>query len=115
MTCAVGKGYLDRLHLQLMGEIDVVNNVYTDLGDTTRTQIVGAGGFTLVAAAGLMITLMGERNQVDVMINDGYTAGTLLVNWLPYAHLELQLMERVQVPTGGRAANTFFVQLHYFL
>ena len=115
MTGAVGKGYLERLHLLLLGEIDVVNNVFTDLGDYSRTQLVGAGGFTLFPAAGVMITVLGERNQVDVMIDDAYTAGTLLVNWFPYAHLELQLMERVQVPTGGQAANTFFVQLHYFL
>jgi hypothetical protein len=115
MTGAVGKGYVERLHLLLLSEIDVVDNVYTDLGDYSRTQLVGAGGFTLFPAAGVMITVLGERNQVDVMINDAYSAGTLLVNWFPYAHLELQLMARVQVPTGGRAANTFFAQLHYFL
>jgi len=115
MTGAVGKGYVERLHLLLLGEIDVVDNVYTDLGDYSRTQLVGAGGFTLFPAAGVMITVLGERNQVDVMVNDAYTAGTLLVNWFPYAHLELQLMERVQVPTGGQAVNTFFAQLHYFL
>ena len=62
-----------------------------------------------------MITALGERNQVDVKVDSAYTAGTLLVNWFPYAHLELQLMERVQDPSGGQAANTFFVQLHYFL
>jgi hypothetical protein len=115
MTGAVGKGYVERLHLLLLGEVDVVNQVYTDLGDYTQTQIVGAGGFSLFPAAGVMITLLGERNQVDVTINDAWTAGTLLVNWFPYAHLEFQLMERVQVPTGGSAANTLFIQLHYFL
>jgi hypothetical protein len=115
MTGAIGKGYVERLHLLLLGEVDVVNQVFTDLGDYTRTQIVGAAGFTLFPATGLMITLLGERNQIDVAINDAYSAGTLLVNWFPYAHLELQLMERVQVPTGGSAANTLFIQLHYFL
>jgi hypothetical protein len=115
MTGAVGKGYVDRLHLLLLGEVDVVNQVYTDLGDYTRTQIVGAAGFTLFPATGVMVTLLGERNQVDVEINDAYTAGTLLVNWFPYAHVELQLMERVQYPTSGSPANTLFIQLHYFL
>ncbi len=115
MTGAVGKGYVERLHLLLLGEVDVVNQVYTEVGDDTQTQIVGAAGFSLFPATGLMITLLGERNQVEVSINDAYTAGTLLVNWFPYAHLELQLMERVQVPTGGSAANTLFIQLHYFL
>ena len=78
-------------------------------------QIVGAAGFTLFPVKGVMITALGERNQVDVQVNDAYTAGTLLVNWFPYAHFELQLMERVQVPSGGSPANTLFLQLHYFM
>jgi hypothetical protein len=115
MGGVVGKGYLEQLHTLLLGEVDVVNQIFTDLGDNSRAQIVGAAGFTLFPVRGVMITALGERNQVDVQINDAYTAGTLLVNWFPYAHLELQLMERVQVPTGGSAANTLFAQIHYFL
>ena len=38
----VGKGYLENLRTLLLGEIDVVNNVFTDLGDSSRAQIVGA-------------------------------------------------------------------------
>ncbi len=37
------------------------------------------------------------------------------MNWFPYAHFEMQLMERVQYPTGGSANNTLFFQIHYFL
>jgi hypothetical protein len=114
MGGVVAKGYLEGLHTLLLGEIDVVNNVFTELGDSSRAQIVGAVGFTLFPVRGVMITALGERNQVDLQVNDAYTAGTLLVNWLPYAHLELQLMERVQLPSGGSAANTLFLQLHYF-
>ena len=62
-----------------------------------------------------MITLLGERYQVDVQVNDAQTAGTLLLNWYPYAHVELQLMERAQYPTGGPPNNTLFFQVHYFL
>jgi len=115
MAGVVGKGYLEGLHTLLLGEVDVVNNVFTQLGDSARAQIVGAAGFTLFPLRGVMITALGERNQVDVQVNDAYTAGTLLVNWLPYAHFELQLMERVQFPSGGSAANTLFFQIHYFL
>jgi hypothetical protein len=115
MAGALGKGYIEGLHTLLLGEVDVVNNVFTDLGDISRAQIVGAAGFTLFPVRGLMITALGERNQVDLQVNDAYTAGTLLVNWFPYAHFELQLMERVQVPSGGSAANTLFLQIHYFL
>jgi|GEM_PF-546797 len=115
MAGVVGKGYLEGLHTLLLGEVDVVNNVFTQLGDSARAQIVGAAGFTLFPVRGVMITALGERNQVDVQVNDAYTTGTLLVNWLPYAHFELQLMERVQFPSGGSAANTLFFQIHYFL
>ena len=115
MAGVVGKGYLEGLHTLLLGEVDVVNNVFTQLGDSARAQIVGAAGFTLFPLRGVMITALGERNQVDVQVNDAYTTGTLLVNWLPYAHFELQLMERVQFPSGGSAANTLFFQIHYFL
>ena len=115
MAGAVGKGYLENLHTLLLGEVDVINNVFTDLGDSSRAQLVGAAGFTLFPVRGLMITALGERNQVDLQVNDAYTAGTLLVNWFPYAHFELQLMERVQFPSGGSAANTLFLQIHYFL
>ena len=115
MAGVVGKGYLEGLHTLLLGEVDVINNVFTDLGDSSRAQIVGAAGFTLFPVRGLMITALGERNQVDLQVNDAYTAGTLLVNWFPYAHFELQLMERVQFPSGGSAANTLFLQIHYFL
>lgn len=115
MAGVVGKGYLEGLHTLLLGEVDVVNNVFTQLGDSARAQIVGAAGFTLFPVRGVMITALGERNQVDVQVNDAYTGGTLLVNWIPYAHVELQLMERVQFPSGGSAANTLFFQIRYFL
>jgi len=115
MAGVVGKGYLEGLHTLLLGEVDVVNNVFTDLGDTSTVQIVGAAGFTLFPVKGVMFTALAERNQVDVQVNDAYTAGTFLLNWFPYAHFELQFMERVQVPSGGSAANTLFLQIHYFL
>jgi hypothetical protein len=35
--------------------------------------------------------------------------------WFPYAHFEMQLMERVQAPSGGSANNTLFFQIHCFL
>ena len=115
MGGAVGKAYLDGLHTLLLGEVDVIDNVFTDLGDSSRAQLVGAAGFTLFPVRGLMITALGERTQVDLQVNDAYTAGTLLLNWFPYAHFELQLMERVQFPSGGSAAQTLFLQIHYFL
>jgi hypothetical protein len=39
----------------------------------------------------------------------------LLLGWFPYAHVELQVMGRLDFPTGTPAAKTLFAQLHYFL
>ncbi|HSS39133.1 MAG TPA: hypothetical protein VLT58_10220, partial [Polyangia bacterium] len=111
----VGKFYVESLRTMFMGEVDVVNQTFTQLGDMNRVQMVGAVGFTVFPARGVMITALGERNQVDVQVDDAWTAGTFLVNWFPYAHVELQLMERIQQPSGGSLANTLFLQLHYFL
>lgn len=111
----VGKFFVEPLRAMFLGEVDVVNATFTRASDTDTTQVVGAAGVTVLPARGVVVTLLGERNQLDVRINDAWTAGTLLVNWFPYAHVELQLMERVQLPTGGSAANTLFLQLHYFL
>ena len=115
MTGVVGKAYVERLRTQLFGEVDLVNQIYTDLANTTRTQLVGAAGFAVLPITGVMVTLVGERNQVDVQVPDAWTAATAFVNWFPYAHVELQLMGRLQFPTGGSAASTLFFQIHYFL
>ncbi len=115
MTGAVGKVYLEHLRTLLLGEVDLVNQVFTNVDDTVRTQVVGAAGFAVLPIPGVMVTLLGERNQIDVAFPDAWTAGTLLINWFPYAHFELQLMERLQFPTGGSPAQTLFFQAHYFL
>jgi hypothetical protein len=115
MTGATGKGYVEQLRTLFLGEVDVVQKVFTDIGDPVRTQIVGAAGFTFFPYRGLMLTLLGERNQIDVTVPDAWTAATLLFNWFPYAHCEAQLMGRLQFPTGTDAAKTLFLQIHYFL
>ena len=115
MTGALGKVFVEQLRTLLVGEVNVVNKVFTDIGDPVRTQIVGAAGFTVFPLPGLMATLLGERNQIDVALPDALSAATLLVNWFPYAHFEAQLMGRLQFPSGGDAAKTLFFQIHYFL
>jgi hypothetical protein len=115
MTGATGKGYVERLRTLFLGEVDVVEKVFTDIGDPVRTQIVGAAGFAVLPYPGVMLTLLGERNQIDVTVPDAWTAATLLVNCFPYAHFEAQLMGRLQFPTGTDATKTLFFQIHYFL
>jgi len=113
---AVGKGYIDALKTLLMAEVDSVQLMFDDQMVDPRQQVVGLVGFTVFPVRGLMVTVLGERNQVDVQVrNDAWTAGTALVNWFPFAHLEAQVMGRLQWPGDAQPAKTFFAQLHYFL
>ncbi len=111
----VGKFYVDPLRTLFMGEVNVVNQTFTELGDAHRVQVVALAGLTIFPVRGVLVTALAERNQIDVQVADAWTAGTLLVNWFPYAHVEFQLMERIQQPSGGSLVNTLFLQLHYFL
>ena len=77
--------------------------------------MIGLAGFTVLPIPGVMLTLLGERNQIDVAFNDAWTAADALINWFPYAHVEAQVVGRLQFPTGGEVAKTLFIQLHYFL
>ena len=115
MGGVVGKAWVEPLRTFLFAEVDGVNLLFDDPAVGTRHQIVAAGGFTVLPAPWLMGTLIGEHNQIDVALPDAWTAVDALVNWFPYAHIELQAMGRLQVPTGGETAKTFFFQVHYFL
>ena len=112
---AFGKAYVESLKTLFMAELDGVNASYDDAYQTTRQQIVGMAGFTVLPAKGLMFTVLGERNQIDVAAPTSWTAATFLFNVFPYAHFEFQFMERIEYPQGGQIANTVFIQLHYYL
>jgi hypothetical protein len=44
MTGATAKVYAEPIRTLFLGEVDLVNKVYTDVGDPVRTQVVGAAG-----------------------------------------------------------------------
>jgi len=112
----VGKVFLERAKLLLLAEADVIQLTFDAPAVGDRAQVVGAAGFTFLPTRGVMLTLLGELDQTDVQVRDtALTAATLLLNWFPYAHLEAQLMGRLQSPSGGDTARTIFAQLHYFL
>ena len=111
----LGKAYVERLRTLLLAEVDGVELLFDDPAVGPRVQVVGAVGFTVLPVPGVMLTLLGERNQIDVELPDAWTAATVLLNWFPYAHCEAQLMGRLQFPSGGDAAKTLFFQIHYFL
>ena len=111
----VGKLNVDFLRTLFFAEVDAINMWFDDPAVGARMQMVGVGGFTVFPKRGVMVTLLGERNQLDVNVRGAaWTAGTALINWFPYPHFEMQLMGRLQYPSGGDAAKTFFAQAHYF-
>jgi hypothetical protein len=112
---AVGKAYLERARTLFFTEVNLVHQVFDDPGVRTRRQAVGAAGVTILPLPSLPVTLLGERNQIDIGIPDAWTAANVLVNWFPYAHCEAQLVGRLQFPSGGDVAKTLFFQVHYFL
>lgn len=111
----VAKGYVDRIHTLFFGELDLVRQVFDDPLVGARGQAVGVAGFTWLPVPSVMATVLGERNQLDLAFPNAWTAGDVLLNWFPYAHVEAQLVGRLQFPTGGEVAKTLFFQLHYFL
>ena len=110
-----GKLYVERLRSLLFAEVDGVQLLFNDPSVGSRGQVIGLAGFTVLPIPGVMLTLLGERNQIDVAFNDAWTAADALINWFPYAHVEAQVVGRLQFPTGGEVAKTLFIQLHYFL
>ena len=112
---AVGKYYLQPLRTLFLAEFDVAHLDVDGGALGVRTQMIGLGGLAVLPVRGLIVTLLGERNQVDIAVRDAaWTAADLLVNWFPYPHFEAQVMGRLQFPAGGAAAKTLFAQLHYF-
>jgi hypothetical protein len=112
----VGKVFAPRLRTMFVAEVNAVQSTFDAAAAGTRYQIIGVTGFAVLPTRGLIVTLLGERNQVDVQVRDAaWTAGDLLVNWLASAHFEVQFLGRLQFPTGSDTARTLMVQLHYFL
>ena len=111
----LAKYYLQPIRTLFLAELDVVHLDFDGNAIGVRTQMIGLAGFALLPVRGLIVTLLAERNQVDVLVRDAaWTAGDLMVNWFPYPHFEAQVMGRLQFPAGRDVAKTLFAQLHYF-
>jgi hypothetical protein len=112
----LGKYWLPPARTMFVAEINVVQMLFDSDAVGTRGQLVGAAGAVVAPLRGLLVTLLGERNQLDLQVRDSaWNAAALLLNWFPYAHVELQMLGRLQFPSGGAAARTFPAQIHYYL
>jgi hypothetical protein len=112
----VGKLGLEAARLLFLAELNLVHLVFDSSSVGTRQQLIGAAGVAALPVRGLMVTLLGERNQLDLQVRDSaWNAATLLLNWFPYPHIELNLMTRFQFASGSDSTKTLLAQLHYFL
>jgi hypothetical protein len=110
----VAKFYVPLIRTLVLAEGNYVR--WRLAGGLQRNQFVGAGGFALLPLRGFTLTALAERNQEDLAVRSAaWTGGTLLLNWFPYPHFEVQLVGKLQFPGTTETVKTFFAQLHYFL
>jgi hypothetical protein len=112
----LAKVYVAPIKTLFFGEVDSVQLMFDSPLVGTREQLVAAYGLTVFPVRGVMLTALGERNQLDLAVRDSaWSAANAFFNWFPYPHCEMQLVGRLEFPAGGDTAKTFLAQLHYFL
>lgn len=110
----VARYFLAPAKIMFLGEANIVNQRFD--GPAAQNQLVGAAGFTFLPWNSLMFTALGERIQTSIAVKDSATnAATGLLNWFPYPHVEMQLVGRMQMPSGQDVAKTVLFQVHYYL
>jgi hypothetical protein len=115
----VGKLWLEKGKLLLLGEADVIHKSFkgTSHGDT---QLVSYTGVNLFPVRSLMVGVAYERFQEDINISyTGRNAYDFQLNFFPWAHCELIFLGRYQLtgggPIDGGTARLAMLQLHYYL
>lgn len=111
----VGKLWIESLRTMFLAEANLL--VLSSDNWASRQQFVGAGGLSFLPWKGIMLTALAERRQTDLSaLHSATNALTGLLNLFPYPHFELQIMGRVQQPSGlADSTKTLFVQIHYYL
>jgi hypothetical protein len=115
----VGKLYLDGASLLLLGQVDLVRQVFDEV-DAPRWQLAGIGSATWLFRRGFMLTGMLERWDQDLAVRGvARSAAGLHLQWFPTAHVEVALYGRAQlIGTGkgdGDPSQLVLLQLHYYL
>lgn len=112
-----GKVWLDGLHTQLSGELQVVHQKFDIAGSTARNQLVGYLMGSWQGKKGFMVDLGLGHYDEDLSIKDlDRDCVDLNVHWFMLSHLELVLMNRVQTIGLGNGGDTSFyslLQAHY--
>jgi hypothetical protein len=114
---AVGKYWLSKAGVLLLGELDLQRQMITDSA-TSRLQLVGYAGATKMFLPGLMLGAAAQRWDPDTMLRGSARSTVQLdAQLFPWAHFEVHLLARAGF-IGGRGASPdslAMLQLHYFL
>jgi hypothetical protein len=110
-----GKLWLEPIKSLFFAEVDGVQQLFDDPAVGTRFQAIATAGVTVLPLPSLMLTALWERNQIDLAVPASWNGADAFMSWFPYAHFEVQVFGRLQFPSGGDVAKTFFAQIHYFL
>lgn len=114
---AIGKHWLEKPGLMLIGELDVQRQSFTG-GGTTRLQLLGFAQVTKMIMPGYMIGATAQRWDSDLSLGGAArNALQLDVQVFPYAHVELHLLTRLEA-TGDDTKHPnrlALLQLHYYL
>jgi hypothetical protein len=115
ITGATAKGYAAALRTLWFTEADLVYNAFpARVGSTV--QAVAIAGASWFAGRGAMMSIYLEHEQTDLRVRDArWEAGSVEARWFPYAHVELQVLGRLQRPAGGDTTKTLLAQVHYYL
>jgi hypothetical protein len=117
---AVGKLWIDKAKLLLLGEADFIYQRIAAPASTSQNQLVSYVGATYVMR-GLMAGVAYERFQENLSVSGtGRNAYDAEVNLFPWAHFEIVLLGRYQKAAAGSlqdsaAATLGMLQLHYYL
>jgi len=117
---AVGKLWVDRAHLLLLGEADFIR-LQVPASSAGENQFVSYLGATFFPARGFMAGLAYERFQEDLSLGrTAHDAFDVEASVFPWAHFELLLIGRYQflgsgATSDGAHASLGMLQLHYYL
>jgi hypothetical protein len=105
-----GKLWLAGPRLLLTGELDVGLKSIPD-ADYTNRELLAYAGATWWATRGLFVTLSAEHFAEDLATADtGRTAGTVVVQLFPWAHVEVIAVGRLTT-----TSSLAMLQFHYYL
>ena len=114
---AVGKYWLAKPKLLLLGELDLQRQAIADT-DVARIQVLAHAGVSKLMLPGLLLGVTVQHWSPDLQLGESArNTAELGLQVFPWAHVELHLLGRVGVIAGraGSPDSLAMLQLHYYL